>query len=78
MATPPPVLSLDSSAARWLAVIITSVVFALIHPLWTAPMIFILSIALGYVYERTGSLWVPIVMHAMFNISSTVLFLNVM
>jgi membrane protease YdiL (CAAX protease family) len=65
----------DSSAVRWLAVILTSIVFALIHPLWTAPLIFLLSVCLGYAYERTGSLWVPIIMHAMFNTSSTVMFL---
>lgn len=75
-ASPAAVAPSDSSAMRWLAVILTSLVFALIHPLWTAPLIFLLSLALGYAYERTGSLWVPIVMHAMFNISSTVQFLN--
>ena len=68
----------DSTAARWLAVIITAAVFALVHPLWTAPLIFLLAVCLGYAYERTGSLWVPITMHAMFNISSTFLFLNFM
>jgi hypothetical protein len=77
---PIPAIALpcDSKAARWIAVIITSVVFALVHPLWTAPLIFLLAVCLGYAYERTGSLWVPIVMHAMFNISSTFLFLNFM
>ena len=65
----------DSASMRWLAVVITSVVFAIIHPLWTAPLIFLLSLCLGYAYERTGSLWVPIVMHAMFNTSSTLMFL---
>ncbi|MEA2733692.1 MAG: hypothetical protein QOE14_143, partial [Humisphaera sp.] len=78
---PPPIeyaalASGGSVGARWLAVIITSIVFALVHPLWTAPLIFLLSVCLGYAYERTGSLWVPIVMHALFNISSTFLFLN--
>jgi len=72
-ASPPEIV--DRAIARWLAVIITSVVFAIIHPLWTAPMIFLLSLCLGYAYERTGSLWVPIIMHAMFNTSSTVMFL---
>jgi membrane protease YdiL (CAAX protease family) len=66
---------IDLSAMRWLAVILTSIVFAVIHPLWTAPLIFLLSVCLGYAYERTGSLWVPIVMHAMFNTSSTLMFL---
>jgi len=72
---PDPLLANDSAAGRWLAVIITSIVFAIIHPLWTAPLIFLLSLCLGYAYERTGKLWVPIVMHAMFNTSSTLVFL---
>jgi membrane protease YdiL (CAAX protease family) len=63
---------------RWLAVVITSVIFAVVHPLWMAPLIFVLSICLGYAYERTGNLWVPIVMHALFNTSSTIVFLYVM
>jgi len=29
-------------------------------------------------YERTGTLWVPITMHALFNTASTVVFLNFM
>jgi hypothetical protein len=73
-----PLAPADRPVARWLAVIITSLVFAIIHPLWTAPMIFLLSLCLGYAYERTGSLWVPIIMHAMFNTSSTVMFLLLM
>jgi membrane protease YdiL (CAAX protease family) len=73
-----PLAPADGAVGRWLAVIITSIVFAIIHPLWTAPMIFLLSLCLGYAYERTGSLWVPIIMHAMFNTSSTVMFLLLM
>jgi membrane protease YdiL (CAAX protease family) len=62
---------------RWIAIFITSLIFAGVHPMWMAPMIFILSLCLGYAYERTGNLWVNIVMHAIFNLSSTVIFLNV-
>jgi membrane protease YdiL (CAAX protease family) len=57
-------------------VLITSLVFSLVHPGWMRPMIFLLSICLGYAYERTGNLWVPIVLHASFNTLSTVVFLN--
>ncbi|HEY8749510.1 MAG TPA: CPBP family intramembrane glutamic endopeptidase [Tepidisphaeraceae bacterium] len=59
----------------WLAILITSALFAIIHPIWSAPIIFLLAIFLGYAYERTGNLWVPITMHAMFNTVSTLLFL---
>ncbi|MEO6437070.1 MAG: CPBP family intramembrane glutamic endopeptidase [Tepidisphaeraceae bacterium] len=59
----------------WLAVIMASIPFALVHPLWTTPLIFLLALCLGYAYERTGNLWVPIVMHALFNTGSTIVFL---
>ena len=51
----------------WLAVFITSVVFALAHPWFTWLPIFVLSMCLGYVYERTGNLWVSVLMHAACN-----------
>lgn len=60
----------------WLAIVITSVLFAVIHPLWTAPIIFVLSLILGYVYERTGNLWAAVALHAIFNTSSTALYLS--
>ena len=45
-------------------------------PPWMAPLIFVLSLCLGYAYERTGNLWVSIIIHAAFNTTSTVIFLN--
>lgn len=51
----------------WLVVMISSALFASIHELWSAPAIFVLAVALGYAYERTGNLWVPICMHVLFN-----------
>lgn len=53
---------------RWLAIFITSGLFALVHgALWMMPPIFVLSLCLGYVYERTGNLWSAIVLHLLFN-----------
>jgi membrane protease YdiL (CAAX protease family) len=51
----------------WIAVIITSILFSLVHhwSIWLP--IFTLSLCLGYMYERTANLWVTILMHAMFN-----------
>jgi membrane protease YdiL (CAAX protease family) len=69
-AAPPP------RRLTWTAVVITSLIFASVHPAWMAPLIFLLSLCLGYVYERTGSLWAPIVIHAAFNATSTVFFLT--
>jgi hypothetical protein len=45
-------------------------------PQWPAPIgIFFLSMALGVVYQRTGSLLTAMVMHGVFNGCSTILFL---
>ena len=59
-----------------LAVIITSILFAAVHPVWMAPIIFGLSLCLGSAYEKTGTLWVAITVHAVFNTVSTVVYLN--
>lgn len=50
-----------------LAIAISSVLFALVHPGWTMPPIFVFAILLGLVYERTHNLWATTVMHALFN-----------
>jgi membrane protease YdiL (CAAX protease family) len=58
----------------WLAVLVTAELFALVHPSWMRPQILFLGICLGYAYERTGNLWVCIVMHALFNCASIAFF----
>ena len=73
----PPYLP-PTVAIRWVSVIITSALFALVHDRWMQPPIFVLAVCLGYAYERTGNLWTNITMHAMFNTTSTLLFLFVM
>ena len=60
----------------WLAIVITSLLFAAVHPLWMWPPIFFLSLGLGYCYERTGNLWTSITVHCLFNSVSTFLYLN--
>ncbi len=50
------------------AVILSSFLFALIH--WHVPSffpLFVLATGLALAYVYTGSLWVPILMHALFN-----------
>lgn len=64
------------TAARWAAIIITSGLFAMIHQPWTITIpIFLLALGLGYVYERTGSLWSCIFLHMLFNGFQFTLFL---
>lgn len=60
----------------WPAVFLTAAMFALVHHWWTWPQIFFLGICLGYVYERTGNLWMSIAMHALFNVTSMWLFVH--
>jgi len=54
--------------SRIIAVFITSALFAVIHDHWTIPPIFVLSLFLGFAYERKGNLWTSTTMHAMFNL----------
>jgi membrane protease YdiL (CAAX protease family) len=52
----------------WPAVFLTSVLFAMVHQNpehW--PVLFILAVGMGYAYEKSGSLWRPIFIHALFN-----------
>ncbi len=64
-------------AARWLAIIIASALFTLVHgALWMMPPIFLLALCLGYIYERTANLWAPIVVHMLFNAANVVTFIN--
>lgn len=56
------------SGRPWLAIGLTSVLFALIHADKTHwPSLFALALGLGYAYEKSGSLLRPIFMHALFN-----------
>ncbi len=58
----------------WVAIFITSLGFALLHPSWSWPAIFVLAVGLGYLYERTGNLWAPIIVHLLFNSLQTIIF----
>ncbi len=65
------------SPSLQLPILFTSIVFAAMHlPQWPAPLaIFLLSMALGTVYQRTGSLLASIAMHAAFNGINTLVLL---
>jgi membrane protease YdiL (CAAX protease family) len=57
----------NETAAAWMSILISSAMFMVVHPAWTYPPIFVLSVCMGYVYERTGNLWSTIVLHMIFN-----------
>jgi membrane protease YdiL (CAAX protease family) len=56
------------------AIVVTSLLFSAMHlPQWPAPIgIFLLAMALGAVYQKTGSLISAVTMHGVFNGFSTV------
>jgi membrane protease YdiL (CAAX protease family) len=55
------------SGSPWVGIVLTSVFFAILHPPTHIPALFMLSVGLGYAYERSGSLLRPILMHIFFN-----------
>jgi membrane protease YdiL (CAAX protease family) len=66
---------LRAIGSAWLAVLVTSLIFALVHlgsgvsveDAHALVPLFVLSLGLGIAYERTGRAAVPIVMHMGFN-----------
>lgn len=61
----------SGAAGAWGAIVLTSLLFSMIHTAWMAPAIFVLSLCIGYLYERTGNLWAAILLHAGFNAAMT-------
>jgi len=70
-----PTVATPARWQTWLAIVLASLVFAGVHPLWMAPPIFALSLGLGFTYERTGNLWASITIHCVFNSVSTAIYL---
>ncbi len=66
-------VSARPGSTAWLAILLTSVVFATFHynpQHW--PALLILAISLGYAYEKSGSLFRPIFIHSLFNAVSII------
>jgi membrane protease YdiL (CAAX protease family) len=60
--------------SAWVAIIATSVFFVSMHiDMSHWPALFILSMALGYSYEKSNSLFRPIFIHALFNATSVIM-----
>lgn len=58
---------LGLTQSPWGAIVLSSGVFMLVHSWWLWPPIFVLSLALGLLYQRTASLLTVILAHAAFN-----------
>ena len=65
-------------AGPFFAMVLTSLLFAALHGhAASLPALFTLAMCLGLAYEKTGTLLVPMIMHAVFNAVSvaTIMFL---
>ena len=62
----PTFLDVDPRCVGWKALALSSALFALEHHLWFAGLL--AGLAYGWLYVRTGSLWVPILAHAVTNL----------
>jgi membrane protease YdiL (CAAX protease family) len=63
----------SASARSWLAIAISSGLFAAVHAYaghW--PALFVLAVCMGYAYEKSGSLFRPIFIHSFFNATSII------
>jgi CAAX prenyl protease-like protein len=61
----PAFLSVDPSGVGFRALVISSALFATEHRLWFAGLL--AGLAYGWLYKRSGSLWVPTLAHAVTN-----------
>lgn len=51
----------------------SALLFAVSHGLGVVAPIFVLALGLAWIYARTGTIWAPIVMHAVVNAVSLLL-----
>lgn len=69
---------LSVTRRAWAAIVVTSAVFAVAHraagvPWYAIATLFVLSVCLGFAFERSRSIGVPIAMHMVFNAANVVL-----
>lgn len=56
------------------AMVFSALCFSLLHGIvWLTPALAMLGLLLAWIYERSGTLWAPIVTHGLFNVLSTLL-----
>jgi membrane protease YdiL (CAAX protease family) len=63
----------DLDYSPWQSIFIASIIFSILHPLMHLPALLILSVCMGYAYEKSGSLLRSIFIHCFFN-SATIAF----
>jgi membrane protease YdiL (CAAX protease family) len=63
----------DVGFSPWRSIFIASIIFSVLHPLMHLPALLILSVCMGYAYEKSGSLFRSIFIHFFFN-SATIAF----
>lgn len=59
--------SLANSMSKWEALLWSSLVFAVFHPLTLLPLIFVLGLSLGLVFVRTKNIMASILTHMLWN-----------
>lgn len=64
----------DMLRSRRLAILLSAVAFGLVHfpQPYAVPAMIVLGVMLGYLYDRTGALISPIVVHVAFNVKTLV------
>ncbi len=70
-------LLFEGGNRAWLAIAFSSAIFVIMHEdqsHW--PALFVLGLCMGYAYEKSGSLWRPIFIHAIFNATAVIATLN--
>lgn len=61
----------------WPSILLSSALFAIVHAnIEHWPALFVLALCLGYSYEKSGSLFRPIIIHSIFNAASIITVLN--
>ena len=63
----------DIGYSPWRTIFIASIIFSVLHPWMHLPALLILSVCMGYAYEKSGSLLRSIFIHCFFN-SATIAF----
>ncbi len=57
----------------WISIFLSSALFTILHPPQHWLAVFALSVAIGYSYEKSGSLIRPIIIHCIFNTANTLI-----